>query len=69
MSYYTDDAVKAKLSSLNDTHDSVVNVAQWLLFHRFVASAFGVNVTHFALGDTQLELQSSGFRKSKTRPL
>jgi regulator of Ty1 transposition protein 103 len=37
MSYYTDDAVKAKLSSLNDTHDSVVNVAQWLLFHRFVA--------------------------------
>jgi hypothetical protein len=42
MSYYTDDAVKAKLSSLNDTHDSVVNVAQWLLFHRFVASAFRV---------------------------
>jgi regulator of Ty1 transposition protein 103 len=39
MSYYTDDAVKAKLSSLNDSHDSVVNVAQWLLFHKFVALA------------------------------
>jgi regulator of Ty1 transposition protein 103 len=36
MSYYTDDAVKAKLSSLNETQDSIVTVAQWLLFHRSV---------------------------------
>ncbi|KAF2803279.1 DUF618-domain-containing protein [Mytilinidion resinicola] len=31
---YTDDAVKAKLSSLNDTQDGIVTVAQWIMFHR-----------------------------------
>ncbi|KAH9909827.1 hypothetical protein F4778DRAFT_767823 [Xylariomycetidae sp. FL2044] len=31
---YTDDAVLAKLSSLSETHDSIVNVAQWIMFHR-----------------------------------
>lgn len=33
-SYYSDDAIKAKLSSLNDAQDVIVNVAQWLLFNR-----------------------------------
>ena len=31
---YTDDAVKAKLSALNETQDSIVTVAQWVMFHR-----------------------------------
>lgn len=31
---YTDDAVKAKLSALNETQDSIVTVAQWIMFHR-----------------------------------
>ena len=31
---YSDDAVKAKLSSLNETQDSIVTVAQWIMFHR-----------------------------------
>ena len=32
---YTDDAVKAKLSALNETQESIVTVAQWLMFHRY----------------------------------
>lgn len=31
---YTDDGVKAKLSALNETQDSIVAVAQWVMFHR-----------------------------------
>ena len=31
---YSDDAVKAKLSALNETQDSIVAVAQWVMFHR-----------------------------------
>ncbi|KAK3719960.1 hypothetical protein LTR37_004083 [Vermiconidia calcicola] len=31
---YSDDAVKAKLSALNETQDSIVTVAQWIMFHR-----------------------------------
>ncbi|KAI9736982.1 MAG: hypothetical protein M1834_000571 [Cirrosporium novae-zelandiae] len=31
---YTDDAVKGKLSALNETQDSIVTTAQWLIFHR-----------------------------------
>ena len=31
---YTDDAVRAKLASLNETQESVVSVAQWIMFHR-----------------------------------
>ncbi|KAI9716389.1 MAG: Regulation of nuclear pre-mRNA domain containing protein 1B [Chrysothrix sp. TS-e1954] len=30
---YTDDAVRAKLSALNETQESIVSVAQWVLFH------------------------------------
>lgn len=32
---FTDDAVKAKLSALNDTQESIVTVAQWVMFHRY----------------------------------
>lgn len=31
---YSDDAVKAKLNSLNETQDSIVSNAQWIMFHR-----------------------------------
>ncbi|KAI9773708.1 MAG: hypothetical protein M1839_002042 [Geoglossum umbratile] len=31
---YTDDSVLAKLSSLNETQESIVTVAQWVMFHR-----------------------------------
>jgi len=34
--YFNDDAIKAKLSSLNETSEVIVNVAQWLLFNKFV---------------------------------
>lgn len=32
---YTDDAVKAKLSALNETQEGIVTVAQWVMFHRY----------------------------------
>ena len=32
---YTDDAVKAKLSALNETQESIVTVSQWVMFHRY----------------------------------
>jgi hypothetical protein len=35
---YTDDAVLAKLSALNETQESIVTVAQWVMFHRYVPS-------------------------------
>ncbi|KAI4203103.1 MAG: hypothetical protein LQ350_002151 [Teloschistes chrysophthalmus] len=31
---YNDDAVRAKLSSLNESQDSISTVAQWIIFHR-----------------------------------
>lgn len=33
---YNDDAVLARLSSLNESHDSIATAAQWIMFHRFV---------------------------------
>ncbi|OAP65230.1 hypothetical protein AYL99_01202 [Fonsecaea erecta] len=31
---YTDEALKAKLSTLNETQDSIVSVSQWIMFHK-----------------------------------
>ncbi|KAE9986427.1 hypothetical protein EG328_005653 [Venturia inaequalis] len=31
---YTGDAVRAKLSALNETQEAIVTVAQWIMFHR-----------------------------------
>lgn len=31
---YTDEIVQAKLAALNETQDSIVTVAQWIMFHR-----------------------------------
>lgn len=39
---YTDDAVLAKLSALNETQESIVTVAQWVMFHRYEATADGI---------------------------
>ncbi|KAI5779690.1 RNA polymerase II-binding domain-containing protein [Geopyxis carbonaria] len=33
-SSYSDETVRSKLSALNDTQDSIVAVAQWIMFHR-----------------------------------
>ena len=33
---YTDDAVLAKLSALNESHESIATAAQWIMFHRYV---------------------------------
>jgi hypothetical protein len=35
---YTDDAVKAKLSALNETQEAIVTVAQWIMFHRYAGT-------------------------------
>lgn len=32
---YNDDAVLARLSSLNESHDSIATAAQWIMFHRY----------------------------------
>ena len=37
---YSEDSVRAKLSSLNDTQESIVTVAQWIMFHRYVVYSF-----------------------------
>ncbi|KAL2759262.1 hypothetical protein ACRALDRAFT_2033869 [Sodiomyces alcalophilus JCM 7366] len=31
---FSDDSVLARLSSLNDSHDSIATAAQWIMFHR-----------------------------------
>lgn len=31
---YNDDAVLARLSALNESHDSIATAAQWIMFHR-----------------------------------
>jgi regulator of Ty1 transposition protein 103 len=33
---YTDEALKAKLSTLNETQDSIVSVSQWIMFYKYV---------------------------------
>ena len=35
-SSYSDETVLSKLSALNDTQDSIVAVAQWVMFHRYI---------------------------------
>lgn len=32
---YNDDAVLARLSALNESHDSIATAAQWIMFHRY----------------------------------
>ena len=63
---YTDDAVKAKLSALNETQESIVTVAQWVMFHRYgnfpVANHSLILSTDFLFaGDTLIALRHYGF--------
>jgi regulator of Ty1 transposition protein 103 len=32
---FTEDSLKAKLSSLNETQEAISTVGQWILFHRY----------------------------------
>lgn len=76
---YNDDAVLAKLSALNETQESIVTVAQWVMFHRYVQNIhyYGNKLslstptlctvlTRCFIGDTQIELDSCGCRDLKT---
>lgn len=42
---YADDGVRAKLSALNETQDSIVSVAQWVMFHRSVFLCSSANTS------------------------
>ncbi|KAL1609503.1 hypothetical protein SLS59_001008 [Nothophoma quercina] len=42
---FTEDSLKAKLSSLNETQDSISTVGQWILFHRKLTSATEITQT------------------------
>ena len=33
---FTEDSLKAKLSSLNETQEAISTVGQWILFHRYI---------------------------------
>ena len=39
---YNDDAVLARLSALNESHDSIATAAQWIMFHKYEAEAFSI---------------------------
>jgi hypothetical protein len=45
---YTDDAVKAKMSALNETQEAIVTVAQWIMFHKYAVNPFLLK-THFSI--------------------
>jgi len=69
---YTDDVVKAKLSALNETQESIVTVAQWVMFHRLslcLESSERCVLTK-SQGDMQIGLRASGHNdyKSRTQP-
>lgn len=70
---FTDDAVKAKLSALNDTQESIVTVAQWVMFHRY-RHLFQPQRDLLILLSVTLDamlngLDRSGFKRSATRRL
>lgn len=41
---YNDDAVLARLSALNESHDSIATAAQWIMFHKYEAIAFSMTL-------------------------
>lgn len=63
---YNDDAVLARLSALNESHDSIATAAQWIMFHKYDATVFPMRSTiliHFTnQGGTQTGLSRYGFR-------
>ena len=69
---YTDDAVKAKLSALNESQESIVTVAQWVMFHRYGkfyrSNTFHSNLLFLTIafaGDTQIVPLHYGFSDSR----
>ena len=63
---YTDDGVKAKLSALNETQESIVTVAQWVMFHRYPQFTHPNRCPAESFpGDMQTVQQPSGFSVSK----
>lgn len=44
---YNDDAVLARLSALNESHDSIATAAQWIMFHKYETTAFSINISTF----------------------
>jgi len=60
---YTDDAVKAKLSALNETQEGIVTVAQWIMFHRYRGLRYPVKYAVLTdADDMQTRRQTSGCR-------
>lgn len=45
---YTGDAVRAKLSALNETQEAIVTVAQWIMFHRYADTALPIRDAQFS---------------------
>lgn len=35
---FSDEALRAKLATLNETQDSIVSVSQWITFHKYVTA-------------------------------
>ncbi len=67
---YNDDAVKAKLSALNETQESIVTVAQWVMFHRYSHTCL-LPSSHIPsnagmIGDMQNGLAHYGCNASRT---
>lgn len=66
---YNDDAVLARLSALNESHDSIATAAQWIMFHKYEATAFPIMSTiliHPRQGGTQTGLSRYGSRSLRS---
>lgn len=68
---YNDDAVLARLSALNESHDSIATAAQWIMFHRYDAlDIYSCQVTLLTrpslLGDMQIVLFRYGFKNLRS---
>lgn len=68
---YNDDAVKAKFSALAETQDSIVTVAQWVMFYRSASFKNPVYVSTADTApqdDTQIAQHSYGYNVSRSPP-
>ena len=60
---YTDEVVKAKLSALNETQESIVTVAQWIMFHRYgLVNVSKAVILTVVSGDMQTVQRPCGYR-------
>lgn len=57
---FSDDALRAKLATLNETQDSIVSVSQWITFHKYVMFLRMNSQADNTLGDMQTELPTCG---------